>query len=102
MRCPPSGVFASGEPSVAVLGFIAVNLRPATQQLLLEILEGLDVADPDLPELRVGAPGRTGSRYWLYGKRNRSFQRRRPFAQFDELASARLLRKVRKESSGTY
>lgn len=78
------------------------ELLPATQELLVEVLDGLDPADEHLPELRVGNPGRSGSRYWLYGFKNRSFEGRRPFAQFDELRVAGLLRKLRKTESGTF
>jgi hypothetical protein len=78
------------------------ELLPATQELLTEILDGLDPADTNLPELRVASPGRTGSRYWLYGSTKRSFPTRRPFAQFDELRAAGLLRKLRTTQSGTF
>lgn len=79
------------------------DLLPATRVLLVELLEGLDRGDATLPELRVGDPGRSGSRYWLYGAEGRRpFETRRPFAQFDELRAAGLLRKLRKESTGTY
>lgn len=78
------------------------DLLPATRVLLLEILEGLDRADATLPELRVSDPGRLGSRYWLHGTQRRPFAGHRPFAQFDELRAAGLLRKLRTEGTDTY
>jgi hypothetical protein len=79
------------------------DLLPATRALLMELLEGLEKDDDDLPELRVAEPGRSGSRYWLHGKKRRSFPGRRPFAQFDELRAARLIRRLRAErAAGTF
>lgn len=88
-------------PVAAILGVMA-ELLPATQALLLELLEGLDSASADLPEVRVSAGGRHGSRYWLHGRERKSFDGRRPVAQFDELRAAGYLRKLRSESSGVY
>ena len=78
------------------------QLLVAAERLLVEILEGLDVADANPPELRVGTAGRRGSRFWLIGTKRKAFPERRPAALFDELRSARLLRKLRTDSSGTY
>jgi rRNA-processing protein FCF1 len=66
------------------------------------VLEELKADDADLPELRVGKPGRSGSRFWLYGRRKKAFRTRLPYAQFDELRRAGLLTKLRDEASGTY
>jgi hypothetical protein len=56
------------------------KLLPAAEDVLLEVLEGLERTDDHLPELRVGVAGRTGARYWLYGRWKRTFEQRRPFA----------------------
>jgi hypothetical protein len=78
-------------------------LLPATEDLLVEVLEGLTAQDPALPELRAGKPGRNGSRYWLYGKTKKTFSGRRPFSQFDELRTAGMLRRLRTDKqTGTY
>ena len=55
-----------------------MRLLPATEQLLLSLLDGLDAADPHLPEVRVTEGGRMGSRYWLKGPQPRAFDERRP------------------------
>lgn len=43
-----------------------------------------------------------GSRYWLKGPQPRASDERRPMAQFEELRAARLLRRLRKDKTGTY
>lgn len=78
------------------------DLLPATEELLLEVLDGLNATDSDLPELRVGSSGRSGSRVWHYGRRKKPFQGRRPAAQFAELERQGLLRRLRSDNSGTY
>jgi rRNA-processing protein FCF1 len=78
------------------------DLFPATQGLLLQLLDGLEAGDQHLPEVRVGAGGRHGARYWLRGRQPRAFEERRPAALFEELRAGGYLRKLRSESSGVY
>jgi rRNA-processing protein FCF1 len=80
-----------------------LDLLPNTRDLLVLLLDGLDEITPNLPEVRVGLPGRHGSRFWLKGRQSKAFEGRRPPAEFEELRSAGLLRKLRTEkSTGTY
>jgi rRNA-processing protein FCF1 len=79
------------------------ELLPGTRDLLLETLDGLKPNSEHIPELRMGKPGRSGCRYWLYGRQRKVFEGRRPAAQFEELRAAGLLRKLREDkSTGTY
>ncbi len=78
------------------------ELLPATEELLVELLDGLNKTDRNLPELRISSSGRMGCRYWLKGPEPKSFAGRKPPGQFDELRKAGFLDKLRKESSGTY
>jgi rRNA-processing protein FCF1 len=79
------------------------DLLPGTADLLYEVLEGLEPDTPNLPELRMGKPGRSGSRYWHYGRQKKRFDRHRPASEFEELKAAGFLRKLRTDkSTGTY
>ncbi len=78
------------------------ELLPATEELLVELLDGLNKTDKNLPELRISSSGRSGCRYWLRGPKPKQFVGRKPSSQFDELHKAGFLEKLRGDSSGTY
>jgi rRNA-processing protein FCF1 len=78
------------------------ELLPATKALLLEVLDGLNASDSDLPELRVSGSGLKGARYWWHGPKRQAFEGRRPRAQFDELRSAGYLRHLRGGTAGDF
>jgi rRNA-processing protein FCF1 len=51
----------------------------------------------------MGKGGRSGCRFWHYGKQRKAFEGRRPAAEFEELRAQGLLRKLRVDkSTGTY
>jgi rRNA-processing protein FCF1 len=79
------------------------DLLPGTRELLVSLLDGLQADTKNLPEVRVGKPSRSGCRYWLYGGSKKPFEGRRQEAEFEELRSAGLLRKLRVDkSTGIY